>query len=70
MEANLIPRTPASVSSRRIAGAIVLMTGGTDVALWGSGGEFLLHSTWSLKYKKYVGGILNVLGFKAVYFLI
>lgn len=46
------------------------MTAGADVAVWGSGAEFLLHSTWSLKDKKFVGGILNVLGFKAVYFLI
>lgn len=67
---NLTPRTPASVPSRRRSGAIVLMMGGVDVAIWGSGGEFLLHSTWSLKDKKYMGGILNVLGFNTVYFLI
>lgn len=45
------------------------MMGGADVAIWASGGEFLLHSTWSLK-DKYMGGILNVLGFNTVYFLI
>ena len=67
---NLNPQTPAAVPSHRRSGASVLMMGGMDVAIWASGGEFLLHSTWSLKDRKYMGGILNVLGFNTVYFLI
>ena len=44
--------------------------GGVDVDIWGNGSEILIYSMQPLKDKKYVGSVLNVLRFKAAYFLI